>query len=83
MDRRELRRRPAQRPHAVRFSELDRLLDMYGVTLERVRGSHQIYGHEGERFIIPYRRGKIPAPHVLVVTKRLASKDENNGERCY
>ncbi|MBA2447497.1 MAG: type II toxin-antitoxin system HicA family toxin [Chloroflexi bacterium] len=60
VDRQELRRRIAQRAKAVRFSELQRLLQAYGWTLDRVAGSHYIFRRAGQKLPVPYRR-----PHVL------------------
>jgi predicted RNA binding protein YcfA (HicA-like mRNA interferase family) len=60
VDRQELRRRIARRPKAVRFSELQQVLEAYGWVLERVRGSHHLFVKDGGRLVIPLRR-----PHVL------------------
>ena len=61
-DRREMRRRIAQHPNAVRFDDLRRLLEAYGWTLDRVRGSHYIFARGAETLSVPYRR-----PHVMPV----------------
>jgi predicted RNA binding protein YcfA (HicA-like mRNA interferase family) len=60
VDRRELRRRLAQRPNAVRFEELRRYLELCGFRLQRVKGSHHIFRRGPQGIVIPYRR-----PHVL------------------
>ena len=67
VERRELWRRLAQRPNAVRFEELRRLLELSGFTLEGVRGSHYVFGRGGEQLVVPYRR-----PHLLRVYVREA-----------
>lgn len=63
--RRALWQRLAQRPHAVRFAELERLLVLSGWTRRRVEGSHYTYARGGERIVVPYRR-----PHILTVYVR-------------
>jgi predicted RNA binding protein YcfA (HicA-like mRNA interferase family) len=65
VDRRELRARLARRPNAVRFEELQRLLEAYGWALVRVRGSHHTFRRAGETYTVPLRR-----PHVLTVFVR-------------
>jgi predicted RNA binding protein YcfA (HicA-like mRNA interferase family) len=69
MNRREFRRRLAQRPNAVRFGELERLLILYGWELDRTSGSHYIYRRGTDKAIIPFRR-----PHVLGVYVRAVLK---------
>jgi predicted RNA binding protein YcfA (HicA-like mRNA interferase family) len=66
-DRERLRQRIAQRPNAVRFEELARLLEAYGWSLVRVRGSHHLFARGGERLTVPHRR-----PTVLPVYVRMA-----------
>lgn len=65
MDRKELRRRLAQRPNAVRFEELERYLNLCGWTLDRVRGSHHVYMLGKSRLVVPLHR-----PHALAVYVR-------------
>lgn len=67
VNRRELWRRLAQRPNAVRFAEMRQLLELAGWTLERVKGSHHVFGRDGEQLVVPYRR-----PHVLAAYVREA-----------
>lgn len=66
MDRREYRRRLAERPNSVRFEELERLLSLYGWTLDRSRGSHFGFRRGTAKIVIPRRR-----PHVLAIYVRL------------
>jgi len=63
--RRQLWERLAQRPRAVRFDEIQRLLELSGWTLDRVRGSHHVFRRAGAQLTVPYRR-----PHVLPVYVR-------------
>lgn len=68
MDREELRRRIAARPHAVRFAELAGLLLAFGWQFERAgKGDHLIYARGKERISIPYRRGMVLAIYVRKV----------------
>ena len=60
MDRREFRRRLAGRPNGVRFEELERLLNLYGWTSDRSRGSHFGFRRGAEKLVSPSRR-----PHVI------------------
>ena len=53
MDREELRRRIAQRPNAVRFQELRRLLEAYGWQHVRTAGSHYIFQRGTQTVSLP------------------------------
>lgn len=76
MDRQELRQRVAQHPNAVRFEDLRHLLEAYGWTLDRVRGSHYIFTRDGETLTVPHRR-----PHVLAVyVKKVLSLTEGEDQ---
>ncbi|MBE7520454.1 MAG: type II toxin-antitoxin system HicA family toxin [Thermoflexaceae bacterium] len=70
MDRRELRRRLTERPHNVRFEEIERLLLLSGWSLERTRGSHTHYRKGPERISVPFRRRAILATYVWDVLRR-------------
>lgn len=65
VEREELRRRIGQHPNAVRFGELQDLLEAYGWTLDRVRSSHHIFTRGSETLSVPFKR-----PHVLGVYVR-------------
>jgi len=68
VDRKELWRRIAARPHAVRFAELEALLLAFGWHFERPgKGDHLIYARGTERISIPYRRGTILSMYVRQV----------------
>lgn len=68
MDRKALRDRLANRPNAVRFAELRRLLEAYGWTLARIRGDHHYFvGPAGQRLSVPLGR-----PHVKPIYVRQA-----------
>jgi len=73
VDRREFRRRLAERPNSVRFEELQRLLNLYGWTLDRSRGSHFGFRRGTDKIVIPLRR-----PHVLSIYVRMVL--EHTGE---
>lgn len=65
MDRREYRRRLANRPNDVRFEEVERLLGLYGWELDTIRGSHHVFKRDGKDLIsIPLRRPRILAAYV-------------------
>jgi predicted RNA binding protein YcfA (HicA-like mRNA interferase family) len=73
MDRQEMRQRIAQHPNAVTAAELFAMLEAYGWTLDRVRGSHHIYRKEGAApFPIPVH-GRTVKPvyvrHALTLTE--------------
>ena len=71
MDRSELWRQIAERPSAVRFAELEKLLLAFGWCFERAgKGDHLIYARDhGERISIPYRRGMMLAVYVRQVLR--------------
>jgi predicted RNA binding protein YcfA (HicA-like mRNA interferase family) len=62
MEKREFWTRLSQRPNAVRYDELARLLTMGGWEHDRQRGSHHVFKRRGERITVPERR-----PHLLPV----------------
>lgn len=76
MDRREFRRRLAQRPDSVRFEELERLLDLYGWEPDRSRGSHFGFRRGSEKIVIPRRRPHVLAVYVRLVLARTGEDDE-------
>jgi hypothetical protein len=77
MDRKELRRRIAARPHAVRFAELEALLLAFGWTFDRPgKGDHLVYARGKERISIPYRRGKMLATYVRQVLELTEGEDD-------
>ncbi|HEX5417744.1 MAG TPA: type II toxin-antitoxin system HicA family toxin [Chloroflexota bacterium] len=71
MDKSELWRQIAERPNAVRFAELEKLLLAFGWRFERAgKGDHLIYARGGgERISIPYRRGTVLAVYVRQVLR--------------
>ena len=76
MDRQRLRARIAQRPNAVRYRELERLLEAYGWVGRRGKGSHRVFTRQSQSLTVPYRRG-----HVLPVYVRqvlAACKEEQD-----
>jgi predicted RNA binding protein YcfA (HicA-like mRNA interferase family) len=79
--REKLRQRIEQNPKAVRFEDLDRLLQVYGFARRPGKGSHHFYWRGEHRLVIPYRR-----PHVLPAYVKLAlevierlEREESNG----
>ena len=65
MNRQELRRRLSQRPNAVRFTELERLLRLSGFDPSSVRGSHHIFRDATGRHIsVPRRVPFVRVPYV-------------------
>ena len=60
------RERLVRRPASVRFEEVVRLLNLYGWTFQRSRGSHFAFRRGRETITVPFRR-----PHVLAVYVKL------------
>lgn len=78
MDRRELLRRIAARPNAVRFAELEKLLIAFGWRVERDgTGSHVIYAKGSDRLSIPFRRGTVLAVYVRMVLQLTGGDDDD------
>lgn len=78
MDRRDMHKRIAQHPNAVRFDDLAKLLEAYGWELVRISSSHHIFGRGSQTLSVPFRR-----PHVLpVYVKRVLAllAEDNNDE---
>ena len=67
--REKLRRRIEQNPNAVRFEDLDRLVQAYGFQVRQPRGgsSHHFYKRGRATISIPRRR-----PHLLPIYVRQA-----------
>jgi len=76
MDRREYRRRLAVRPRSVRFEELQRLLHLYGWSLDRSRGSHFGFRRGSDKIVIPRRQPHVLAVYVRLVLERTAEEDD-------
>lgn len=77
MDRKELRRRLARRPNAVRFEEIQRYLSFSGWALDRVQGSHYVFMRGGARLVVPYRRPHVLAVYVREVLSRTKELDDD------
>ncbi|MAG35799.1 MAG: hypothetical protein CL878_06090 [Dehalococcoidia bacterium] len=77
MDRQRLRGRIAQWPKAVRYRELERLLEAYGWVARRGKGSHRVFTRQGQALSIPYRRGQVLPVYVRQVLA--ACKEEPDG----
>jgi predicted RNA binding protein YcfA (HicA-like mRNA interferase family) len=73
--REKLRRRIEQNPRAVRFADLDRLLQACGFAKRPGKGSHHFYWRGEQRLVVPYRR-----PYVLPVYVKLALKAIDRAE---
>ena len=78
MEAQELRRRLAQRPNAVRFEELERLLLLCSWRLDRVRGSHHIFKREGDMVVIPLKRPHVRAHYVREVLRATEEIDDGD-----
>ena len=76
MDRRESRRRLAERPNSVRFEELRRLRDSSGWTLDRSRGSHFGFRRGTDKLVIPFRRPYVLSVYVRIVLEHTREDDE-------
>jgi len=77
VNRREFRRRLANRPHDVRFEEIEKLLNLYGWELDTIRGSHHVFRREGKGLIsVPFRRPRILAAYVRRVLELTGEEDE-------
>jgi predicted RNA binding protein YcfA (HicA-like mRNA interferase family) len=63
----------AQHPNAVSLAEARRVLEAFGWTLDRVRGSHHIFARGSERINIPLRRPHIRPTYVRDVLDATAS----------
>jgi len=74
MERDNLRRRMAQHPRTVTFAEARRVLEAFGWTLDRIRGSHHHFtSPTGARLVIPLQR---PTLQPVYVRQILAAIDK-------
>jgi predicted RNA binding protein YcfA (HicA-like mRNA interferase family) len=68
----KLIRRFLQRPPAVRFSEVRRLLGAFGFSLVRTRGSHHLFEHpDGRQLCVPVKDQRVKRVYVLRVVEML------------
>lgn len=64
-------------PSEIRFSDIRRLLESHGWTLERVRGSHHVFSKPGEgSFPVPVHNGKVKAVYGKKLEKILQKDKE-------
>ena len=63
-------------PNSVRFEEVEQLLDLYGWTFDRARGSHFGFRRGSEKIVIPRRRPHVLAAYVRLVLERTGEDDE-------
>lgn len=62
-------------PSDVRFSEIRRLLEQHGFTLDRVRGSHHVFAKANETpVIVPVHHGKVKHVYLRQIQKRLGQQ---------
>jgi predicted RNA binding protein YcfA (HicA-like mRNA interferase family) len=55
----------AKRPRLT-AAEAERMLFAAGFVLMRSKGSHRIYFRAGERVVVPFHRGKILHPKIVL-----------------
>jgi predicted RNA binding protein YcfA (HicA-like mRNA interferase family) len=79
VDRKEFRRRLAQRPNAVRFPEIERLLGLYGFELDTVRGSHHVFRDgDGRHVSVPRRVPFVKRAYVREVLHLTEGYDDDD-----
>lgn len=57
--------------------EAEKILIALGFDLIRIKGSHHIYGKEGERFVVPFHSGKDLHPKIVKSLINLVESIEN------
>jgi predicted RNA binding protein YcfA (HicA-like mRNA interferase family) len=80
VDRDELRRRMAQHPNSVSFSEARRVLEAFDWALVRTRGSHHYFRKGASILIIPLRRPTILSPYVRQILNATRESTDDSGD---
>ena len=70
----------AQHPKAVSFDEARRVLEAYGWTLDRVRGSHHVFAQGSRTLPVPFRRPHIKAVYVKQILLATEGQDDDDGD---
>lgn len=76
----KLRQKLTNNPNNVRIGELQSLMEYYGFSLARVRGSHHTFRHDTlPNVVLPVHQGKIKSIYVKRVLELLNSfgKDDD------
>jgi predicted RNA binding protein YcfA (HicA-like mRNA interferase family) len=75
--RAKLIERTCSKPAEARFRDVERLLEAFGWTAIRQRGSHVTFSQPGERPItVPIRDGKVGRVYLADICSRLGLDDE-------
>jgi predicted RNA binding protein YcfA (HicA-like mRNA interferase family) len=78
VDRAAMRRRMAQHQHSVSLAEARRVLEAYGWTLGRIRGSHYFFTRGALTLSVPYRRPHILAAYVRQILSVTGGQDDDD-----
>ena len=69
-----IRRRPPQ----AAFSDVEQLLELFGWTCTRTRGSHRAFTTPGQRtLIVPIKEGKVARVYLDQICDRLGLDEED------
>lgn len=72
----KLIRRIVRRPPEAAFGDVEKLLNAYGWSIDRQRGSHVTFGKEGERSItLPVHNGNVGRRYLDMICERLGLDD--------
>jgi predicted RNA binding protein YcfA (HicA-like mRNA interferase family) len=62
-------------PSPVRFTEVKRILDRHGFTLQRIAGSHHIFSKPGEPHLsIPVHKGMVKYGYLKEAQRRCGER---------
>ena len=74
--REKLIARIRQRPSQAEFSDVEQLLELFGWTCDRKRGSHRAFTKPAERtLIVPIKSGKVARVYLDQICERLGLDD--------
>ncbi len=78
--RRKLRERLSNNPNNVKFSDICKLLEQEGFTLDRITGSHHVFEKGETIFVIPVHNGKVKSVYIKRVIQLIEQAENQENE---
>lgn len=78
--RKKLRERLSNNPNDVTFSDIRKLLEQEGFTLDRITGSHHVFEKGETTFVVPVHDGKVKSVYVKRVIQLIEQAENQETE---
>jgi predicted RNA binding protein YcfA (HicA-like mRNA interferase family) len=78
--REKLRERLKNNPNSATFSDIRKLLEQEGFTLDRITGSHHIFTKDEITFVIPVHNNKVKTIYVKRVIELIEQTDNQTDD---